>query len=249
MPARPPVREQSTGLASPARVSRRTALGLLGTVGAGWSASCGEDSPTVPAPVAPPSSPTPPQPPASAACAITPSETRGPFPSVGDLVRSDIRDGAAGVELALTISVVGAGEDCAPVPDATVSIWQCNAAGDYSQYGAERNESYLRGIQTTNAEGQALFTTVYPGWYPGRATHIHVETFLDGRSVSVSQIAFPEEVSAAVHGSGEYAARGANPTRNATDSIFRDGVSQQTITLTGDPERGFQGAFQLVVAL
>lgn len=239
------------GRVTSARVNRRTALGLLGALGAGWSASCGEDTPSVatsPSPPPAPSAPPTPQTPDGAACATTPTETRGPFPSIGDLVRSDIRDGRGGTELALTITVVDAGDDCAPVPEATVSIWQCDAAGGYSQYGTETDEAYLRGVQTTDADGRARFTTVYPGWYPGRATHIHVEAFVDGRSVSVSQIAFPDEVSSAVHVSGVYAARGENPTRNTTDAIFRDGISQQTATLTGDPERGFEGTFQLAVA-
>ncbi len=240
-----------TGPAASARLNRRTALGLLGALGSGWAASCGDDTPavaTTPSPPPTPSTPATPQNPAGAACATTPSETRGPFPSIGDLVRSDIRDGRDGVELALTITVVDADDDCAPVPSATVSIWQCDASGDYSQYGTERNESYLRGIQTTDADGQARFTTIYPGWYQGRATHIHVEAFVDGRSASVSQIAFPDEISAAVHRSGVYAERGENPTRNATDSVFRDGVSQQTAILTGDPDRGYQAAFQLAVS-
>ena len=153
------------------------------------------------------------------------------------------------MELGLTITVVNASDNCAPVVGATVSIWQCDAAGSYSQYGTESNESFLRGIQTTDADGQVRFITVYPGWYRGRATHIHVEAFVDGRSLHVSQIAFPEAVSAAVHTSGVYAARGESPTRNATDSVFRDSTSQQTATLTGDPNRGYQATFQFGVAV
>ena len=247
--------ENETGPAnppSPTRLSRRRLMALLGVAGTGLSASCDDGPATLPTTPSPPATPsTPAAPPAEpgSQCAATPSETRGPFPSITDLVRTDIRDGRDGTELALTITVVEAGNDCAPVPGATVSIWQCDADGDYSQYGAERDESYLRGIQTTDADGQALFTTVYPGWYPGRATHIHVEAFVGGHSVSVSQIAFPDEVSAAVHTVGAYAARGENPTRNATDSLFRDGVSQQTATVTGDPDGSFQATFQLAVTL
>ena len=36
------------------------------------------------------------------------------------------------------------------------------------------------------------FTTVYPGWYQGRATHIHVEVTRNGQSLKVTQIAFPD---------------------------------------------------------
>ena len=231
-------------LATPVRLSRRAALGLLGALGAGWSASCGGDTPTAPSnPLAPTG------PPVGSACAATPSETRGPFPSTSDLVRSDIRDGRVGAELALTITVVSAGGNCAPMVGAAISIWHCDAAGSYSQYGTDRNESFLRGVQTTDAGGQVRFTTVYPGWYQGRAPHIHLEAFVDGRSLNVTQIAFPDEVSAAVHTSGVYAARGESPTRNAADSVFRDSVAQQTATLTGDPDRGYHATFQLGVAV
>ena len=40
---------------------------------------------------------------------------------------------------------------------------------------AAASQTFLRGIQTTNANGEVVFTTIYPGWYQGRATHIHVE--------------------------------------------------------------------------
>ena len=60
-----------------------------------------------------------------------------------------------------------------PVSGANVEIWQCDATGNYSEYGSRTTQTYLRGIQTTDARGQVNFTTVYPGWYQGRATHPH----------------------------------------------------------------------------
>ena len=82
---------------------------------------------------------------------------------------------------------------------ANVEIWQCDAAGNYSQYGSQTAQTYLRGIQTTNANGEVTFTTIYPGWYQGRATHIHVEVTRNGASAKVTQIAFPESVNATVY--------------------------------------------------
>jgi protocatechuate 3,4-dioxygenase beta subunit len=69
--------------------------------------------------------------------------------------------------------------------------------------------------ESTDANGRVTFTTIYPGWYQGRATHIHVEVTVAGRSVKVTQIAFPEDVTAAVYRSGVYASKGQNPTTNA----------------------------------
>src|SRR6185436_6475398 len=111
----------------------------------------------------------------NAQCAVTPQETAGPFPSLTDLIRSDIREGKQGTPLTLTIRVVNASGACAAVSGAAVEIWQCDATGDYSLYGSQTARTYLRGIQTTYANGEVTFTTIYPGWYQGRATHIHVE--------------------------------------------------------------------------
>ena len=77
------------------------------------------------------------------------------------------------------------------------------------------------------------FTTIYPGWYAGRATYIHVEENVNGRRVKVTQVAFPESVSAAVHASGVYAAKGQNTTTNARDNVFADGIDTEMATSAG----------------
>jgi protocatechuate 3,4-dioxygenase beta subunit len=98
---------------------------------------------------------------------VTPTETIGPYPSLVDLFRSDIREGKSGTLLALTIRVVNANSGCSAVPNANVEIWHVDAAGDYSQYGTQATQTFLRGIQTTNSSGEVTFTTIYPypGWY------------------------------------------------------------------------------------
>jgi protocatechuate 3,4-dioxygenase beta subunit len=181
---------------------------------------------------------------------VSPSETIGPYPSLGDFVRSDVREDRQGVPLGLTITVVNVNASCAPVSGAAVEIWQCDVDGSYSQYGTARAATFLRGLQTTDAAGRASFTTIYPGWYMGRATHIHVEVSISGRSVKVTQIAFPEEVSAAVYRTGVYASRGNNPTTNAQDTVFGDGVSQELVTIaSGSATTGYTGTFQVGVAV
>jgi protocatechuate 3,4-dioxygenase beta subunit len=230
-------------------LTRREALGLLGAAaGAGMlSGACGGDSPTSPSPTTTPTTAT------SAACAVTPSETVGPYPSLVDLFRSDIREGKGGLPVTLTITVVNSSNACAPVANANVEIWQCDADGHYSQYAQQgydgRTQTFLRGIQTTDGSGRVTFTTVYPGWYQGRATHIHVEVTINGQSVKVTQIAFPDSTNAAVYATGAYAARGNNPTTNARDGIFADSLSSEMATVVGDTTNGFAATFTVAIAV
>jgi protocatechuate 3,4-dioxygenase beta subunit len=224
------------------RIGRREALGAIGAAGAAIALGCGDSgSPTSP------TSPTTPTTTGTTACAVTPTETVGPFPSLTDLFRSDIRDGKSGTLLTLTIKVVNSNSACAPVPNANVEIWHVDAAGNYSQYGTQQTHTYLRGIQTTNSSGEVTFTTIYPGWYQGRATHIHVEITMNGRSIKVTQIAFPETINNAVYATGAYASRGSNPMSNASDGIFADSLSSELTTPSGDATNGYVASFQVGV--
>lgn len=226
-------------------VSRRRALSLLGAAGAAFTAACGSDSPTSPSTTSSSGTATTSGGSTNATCAVSPTETIGPYPSLGDFIRSDVREDRQGVPLNLTVTVVNVNQACAPVAGAAVEIWQCDVDGNYSQYGTTRSATFLRGLQTTDSGGRAVFTTIYPGWYQGRATHIHVEVSIAGRSVKVTQIAFPEDVSAEVYRSGVYAAKGQNPTTNARDNAFSDGVAQELITISGSPSAGYTGTFQV----
>ena len=180
-------------------------------------------------------------------CAVTPTETVGPYPSHGDYFRRNVTDGKPGLPLSLTIAVVNAASSCAPVSGATVEIWQCDHQGVYSEYGQGTGQNFLRGAQTTDAQGQATFDTVYPGWYQGRATHVHVEVTIGGRSVKVTQIAFPEDISNQVHTQGVYASRGVNNTTNLRDGIFADSLANQMATVAGSPATGMTATFRVGV--
>jgi protocatechuate 3,4-dioxygenase beta subunit len=230
------------------KTTRREALTMLGVTGVALAAGCGSDTPASPTPEASPAPGTTP-----GACAVSPSETIGPFPSLADFVRSDIREGRPGTPVTLNITVVNANSGCSAVAGAVVDVWQTDAAGHYSQYAQGgydgRGDTFLRGLQTTDAGGRATFTTVYPGWYAGRATHIHVEVTVNGRSVKVTQIAFPENVNAEVYASGVYASRGPNPTSNARDGIFSDSLASELATVSGSPANGYTAAFTVGVSL
>jgi protocatechuate 3,4-dioxygenase beta subunit len=232
------------------KVSRRDALSLLGIGGAALSLGCGSGSSTTP--TATTGTTTTGGSNASGACALTPTETLGPYPSLTNFVRSDIREGKSGLPLALTITVVSSNNSCGPVAGAAVDIWQCDAQGNYSEYAQPgyngTGQTFLRGIQTTDASGRVTFTTVFPGWYQGRATHIHLEVKIGGAAVKVTQIAFEESVIAAVYATGVYAAKGRNPTSNAGDMVLADSLSSETATITGgDATSGYAASFTVVV--
>jgi protocatechuate 3,4-dioxygenase beta subunit len=218
----------------------------MGAVGAALAFGCGGDTPTSPSSITTTTTSTPGA--TSAACAVTPGETVGPYPSLTDFFRSDIREGRSGTDLTLTITVVDSSNNCNPVANASVEIWQCDAGGNYSQYGNSRTETFLRGIQTTNANGEVTFRTIYPGWYQGRATHIHAEVSRNGASVKVTQIAFPENTNSAVYATGAYASRGSNPTSNTRDMVFADSLDSELATISGDPSSGYTASFRIAIA-
>lgn len=110
-------------------------------------------------------------------------------------------------------------------------------------------QTFRRGIQTTNSNGEVTFTTIYPGWYQGRATHIHLEVTIGGVSRKVTQIAFPESVDNTVHLSGAYASRGTNPMSNLSDGIFSDSLSAELVTPTGGAATGYSATIQLGISI
>ncbi|WP_336492039.1 intradiol ring-cleavage dioxygenase [Methylobacterium nigriterrae] len=132
-------------------------------------------------------------------CLLTPQTIEGPFYLDPKLMRSDITEGRAGVPLRLRLRVIEAGP-CTPIAGARVDIWHCDAKGLYSGYpgqGDSRSldtsgQTFLRGTQMTDAAGVVTFETIYPGWYAGRATHIHLKAFLDARTMLTGQIYFPD---------------------------------------------------------
>ena len=233
------------------KVTRREVLGALGVAGAALSLGCGGETPTSPTATTT-TDVTTVGGTSNAACVVTPSETIGPYPSLTDMFRSDVREDRTGTPLALTITVNNTNSACGPLSGATVDIWQCDAEGRYSQYAQGgfdgRASTFLRGMQTTDSNGRVTFMTVYPGWYQGRATHIHVEVSVNGRSVKVTQIGFPESVNAEVYRSGVYASRGLNPTSNSGDMVFADSISEETAAIGGSPAGGYSATFTVNVA-
>jgi len=264
-------------------------LGTAGSaallVGCGESGESSGDV-TLPTPTPTPTpSPTPtPTPTPSGTCATVPAtETNGPYPADGTntapgltsnaltysgVVRTDIRPSfagssttvAAGVEVQLTVTLVDANNGCAPLVGYAVYVWHCDKDGHYSLYDLPA-ESYLRGVQVTDANGQVSFTTIFPGCYAGRWPHIHFEVFSSlanatgGRYARlISQFAMPAAQCALVYATSAYASS-VNPYRGVSitsDNVFGDNSAAQmavmTLTVSGSVEAGFQASSTIGIA-
>jgi hypothetical protein len=162
-------------------------------------------------------------------CVVRPSQTIGPFPNKAELNRSDVRAGQLGAELRLELQVLSV-STCLPLVGAIVDIWQCNAAGDYSEYSAfgTADENWLRGFQTTGDDGAVQFVTIYPGWYPGRSVHIHFRVRF-GDQTFVSQLYFDDAVSDMVLAQAPYTDHAGVRTLNTGDGIFSSGGRELTL--------------------
>lgn len=175
----------------------------------------------------------------SGSCSVSPTETAGPFPTItpSSLVRTDIRGDRTGVAMTMKITIKNVNSSCAALAGAIVDVWHCDKDGYYSEYGGTGMQSvnytsvhFLRGRQTTDANGLVTFTSIFPGWYTGRATHIHVHIYsTSGTSLLITQIAFPEgsgTAVATVNGSDGasygYTKGMSGYTYNASDNIFSD---------------------------
>jgi protocatechuate 3,4-dioxygenase beta subunit len=166
-------------------------------------------------------------------CVLTPEMTAGPFILDDDKVRRDIREGRPGTRLELATTVVDV-STCKPIRGAAVDVWHCDAGGTYSGFAQEgtEGETFMRGIQRTDRKGVARFTTIYPGWYSGRTVHIHVQVSAGGNGLHTGQLFFPERLTDAVFRRAPYNRRPNRDTRNAADSIFRNGGARSMLKLT-----------------
>lgn len=177
------------------------------------------------------------------ACVARSALTEGPYFVDEKLNRSDIRTDpstgvvSAGVPLVLTfVTQKISGSSCTPLEGLTVDVWHADAAGTYSDVTQTVGKKYLRGYQTTDATGQALFTTIFPGWYSGRAVHVHFKVRSSSASAQgidfTSQLFFDEGVLDAVYARAPYAARGAADVPNEDDSIYGEGGNELLLTPT-----------------
>jgi len=219
-------------------LSRRDALKLMGVTGAVLLAACSPAGfvTSEPSSVSVPPTTVGTTPVVLPACVVRPEVTEGPYYVDEDLDRSDVRsDPATGVVkegalLALTFNVSQVAEDgCIPLEGAKVDIWHCDAEGVYSDVSDPgfntKGQKFLRGFQATDANGQATFVTIYPGWYRGRTVHIHFKVQHDGANQSrvfTSQLFFDDSFTDQVFTQEPYASQGQRNTLNRNDGIYRD---------------------------
>ncbi len=197
----------------------------------------------------------------STGCIASPQETDGPYPydlsKNSSIFRTDITEGKTGVPLNLILTIVNSNNNCSAIEGARVDIWHCDKDGYYSEYnvtgylGTQNNtgKTFCRGIQLSDAGGQVKFTTIYPGWYTGRVTHIHIEVFINSVLKCTTQMAFPDSITRTVYASSLYSTHGQNSMTNATDGILKDSYNSEMLTLTGDVTNGYTGTLQIGVAV
>lgn len=181
------------------------------------------------------------------------------------VVRSDIRSSfngatgtAAGVPLTIKLQIVNVNGSCATLEGFAVYLWHCDRDGNYSLYSSGvTTQNYLRGVQVSDSSGNVSFTSIYPGCYSGRVPHVHFEvyrTLASATSASnrlkTSQFAFPDAASNAVYATTGYSASVRNMAQIslATDNVFSDGATLQTVTITGNVTDGYVATLTVGVA-
>ncbi|MBV8714666.1 MAG: hypothetical protein JOZ65_06315 [Chloroflexi bacterium] len=121
-------------------------------------------------------------------------------------------------------------------------------------------ETFLRGLQVTDANGTVQFTTLYPGWYSGRVNHIHMKVHVGGTATVAAydesgshvahtgQIFFPQDVNDVVAQVSPYTSNRNRYTSNAQDHVYTsESGSLSQLVLTGNPNDGFSGSITLGV--
>jgi len=197
----------------------------------------------------------------NSSCLVRPELTEGPYYVDEELNRSDIRSNPAtgtvkaGALLALTFNVTRASSTaCEPLANAIVDVWHCDALGVYSDVNDpgfnSAGQKFLRGYQVTGTDGIARFTTIYPGWYRGRAVHIHFKIRSSASAEAAyeftSQLFFDDALTDQVHAQPPYAAKGQRDLRNSGDGIYNQGGSQLVLNVSSSGD-GYAATFDIAL--
>lgn len=269
--------DQGIGFDLGTLVSRRSVLGIVGLgAGAVALAACSPlatsaATPSASATAASGGTPTPTASASASASAALPAgeipdETAGPYPGDGSngpdvleqsgIIRRDLRTSLGssaiveGVPAEVTLRITDMASGDAPFAGVAVYAWHCDAQGRYSMYSdGVTGETWLRGVQIADANGQVTFTTIVPGCYTGRWPHIHFEVYPDAASITdarnaiaTSQLALPQAMLDTVYALPAYdgSARNLSGVSLASDNVFgEDGGALQVATVTGDTSTGY----------
>ncbi|KAL4145928.1 hypothetical protein PRNP1_011801 [Phytophthora ramorum] len=179
-------------------------------------------------------------------CILEPEVTQGPYYVNGELVRSDVREDQEGVDLYAEVQIIDV-NTCEPVEGLYVDFWHCNATGVYSGIVASGNgdssdetnvdRTFLRGLTPTDEDGVAFYTSIFPGHYTSRATHIHLigtyngtllenNTYSGGYASHVGQLFFDQDLISEVEATAPYSTNTQELTTNADDSILSEEAAE-----------------------
>ncbi|MFW0182715.1 intradiol ring-cleavage dioxygenase [Rothia sp. CCM 9417] len=252
-------------------LDRRKALGLAGLGASAFVlAACSSENSTASSSASTSATTSSASPSASATATATyatemPDETAGPYPGDGSngqdvlkvtgVERSNITtsigstEKVAGVPLTLNLQVIDMANSNKPMANAAVYVWHCDAQGNYSMYSdGYTDQTWLRGVQVTDAEGKVTFESIVPGCYAGRWPHIHFEVFTSiddivdsTKAILTSQMAMPQEICDKVYALEAYSGSAANLAQITleTDNVFSDGWDMQLLPLTGSTDAGY----------
>ena len=193
----------------------------------------------------------------TAVCVVTPEQTEGPFYLDGAMVRRDITEGRPGAPLEIEFVVVDA-TACRPMPNVAVDIWHCDALGEYSGYGPNAQGApghlepvnaarFFRGTQITDDQGLLAFRTIVPGWYSGRAVHIHVKVHPTPTSQATTQVYFTEALLNSVYAKDPYSAHAGAHIPFDQDSTWNGTKGPAPLTLAKSGS-GYRTSFTLGIA-
>jgi len=184
----------------------------------------------------------------AAMCTLSPTATEGPYYLNLNLLRGDITEGKPGFPTSLALRVVRAA-DCSPIPNAVVDVWHADHLGVYSGIAQQGTTglTYMRGVQVTNAGGIVRFQTIFPGWYPGRTTHIHVKVRPTSTTEVTSQLFFGDALANRIYLLPAYASHGPKNTLNAQDGIY-NGASAMLMGVQRNPLGGMTTGLTIGVA-
>ena len=175
-------------------------------------------------------------------CALICETTAGPCTTATTIDRQDVSEGFAGLPVRLALLIVDA-DTCAPIPGAKVEIWHTQRTGVYSGITPSPKQCYVddptaatfmyfRGIRTAGADGRVDFDTCFPGWYSGRAIHIHFRVTRDGQTYATSQLFFADELNAEIFATHpDYSEFGQPNRTNMTDGIIGDAADKANYVL------------------
>jgi protocatechuate 3,4-dioxygenase beta subunit len=162
------------------------------------------------------------------ACVLTKAMILGPC-YAATVEREDVSEGVPGVPMRLSLLVVSA-DGCTPVVGATVDIWHTSTGGVYSEFGPgtacnpgaddQSALTFCRGVQTTNSSGRVDFSSVVPGWYRGRAVHIHFTVRLNEQEFVTGQFFLEDSLLDDIEQQVDYEERGTRDTRNTQDGVL-----------------------------